>query len=120
VVPAQILFGEIARCRSEPGSGAGLDPEADRALDAWHAGVARRLGRQNRLVLRNLDAVHRERLVARHVDRVRADLVAQRRAIRRLKREVRVAKRRIEDKKARDGKRRAASRFLSALDRLRR
>jgi hypothetical protein len=114
------LFNEIARYRQVRGKDRVLDPDADRVLDEWHAGVARRLCIQNRLVLRNIDTVHREKLVKRHVDRIRADLVEQRRTIRDGKRQVRLAKRKIEDWKVQNGKRRTASRFLSALDKLRR
>jgi hypothetical protein len=128
VVPAQILLNEIQRykqTRSTRGGDGGTRSSAaatdavERVLDEWHARVARRLARQNQLVLRNIDAVHRERLVRRHVDRVRSDLLEQKSKVRELKREARRLKRQIEAKKIRIENQRIASRFLGALDKLR-
>lgn len=121
VVPAQFLHSEIQRCQvALQKEGKHVAPEVDRALDMWHANVARRLVEQNQLVLQNIDAVHQEKLVRRHVDSTRGDLICAKADVRRLKQELRQLKAKVEERKVWNTDRQIASRFLQALDRFRR
>jgi hypothetical protein len=121
VVPAQILHDEIQRYKEElQKDGNCVAPEVDRALDAWHANVAKRLVEQNQLVRQNIDAAHHEKLVRRLVDSTRGDLMFARTDARRLEEDLRQLKSTVEERKVWNADRQVASRFLHALDRLRR
>jgi hypothetical protein len=121
VVPAQILLSEMQQRLLElKKDGKRVAPEVDRALDMWHENVAKRLVVQNQLVLQNIEAVHQEKLVRRHADSARGELLCAKASVRRLQEELRQLKSKVEEKKAWNADRQVASRFLHALDRLRR
>lgn len=116
VVPAQMLFDEIQRARRD--NPVAVGPHA-RHLDRWQRRVARKLARQNRLVLDNIDAVNEERLVHLKVDRLRDELTALKADLRRAAATKRRLQLELTQKRQEEEQMHAASGFLHALDRMR-